>query len=622
MSEDNTKVLIQELLLSQDNMKEENTSEMFCRGENYSAASGKDPFFIPAGTCVDFFTYFNALSVSKWSKYTSLEDYALELEAEGSFEIELFGCYSGEKIIDEKTKEEKKKTVRESFGITAFDLKEKTLIALPFPKEHKSSIVAFQIKAGTDSRFFGGCYTAKTDKNKIREPKITLITTTFKKESYIKTNIQLLNSSIFKNKELSSHFSWKIIDNGRTLEPESLNNSHITIVPNKNVGGSGGFARGMIEVLKEKEKPTHVLLMDDDVIMIPESFLRLYRILKYLKPEYDDRFISGAMLEISERNIQHEDVGIFMKHGGHGPAKGRLDLNEIDSVLSNEEEDRISDEKEHYYSGWWYCCIPMTVVRPDNLPLPFFVRGDDVEYSLRNRAKFITLNGICIWHEGFGAKFSCQMEFYQVHRNDLILQAMLPDLADIQVIQRVDNLFWEELLKFNYKACSLLLDSVEDFLKGPDYLKQLDGEACMQEKRRADNQLVPFTDEVRNLLEESIREEGPLEKVVYLTGLKRQIYGHSANGQKFLGGHRTVVIPYGWGYSQKRLYKAEHVIAVDTGRELYVKFTREKNQYEELIKRQKALSERFRTKHKEVVNAYREQEAELRSLEFWTEYLK
>ena len=311
-----------------------------------------------------------------------------------------------------------------------------------------------------------------------------------------------------------------------------------------------------------------------------------------------------------------------MKHGGHGPAKGRLDLNEIDSVLSNEEEDRISDEKEHYSSGWWYCCIPMTVVRPDNLPLPFFVRGDDVEYSLRNRAKFITLNGICIWHEGFGAKFSCQMEFYQVHRNDLILQAMLPDLADIQVIQRVDNLFWEELLKFNYKACSLLLDSVEDFLKGPDYLKQLDGEACMQEKRRADNQLVPFTDEVRNLLEESIREEGPLEKVVYLTGLKRQIYGHSANGQKFLGGHRTVVIPYGWGYSQKRLYKAEHVIAVDTGRELYVKFTREKNQYEELIKRQKALSERFRTKHKEVVNAYREQEAELRSLEFWTEYLK
>ena len=36
-------------------------------------------------------------------------------------------------------------------------------------------------------------------------------------------------------------------------------------------------------------------------------------------------------------------------------------------------------------------------------------RGDDVEFSIANNAKFITMNGICIWHMGFAAKFNMAM---------------------------------------------------------------------------------------------------------------------------------------------------------------------------------------------------------------------
>lgn len=51
---------------------------------------------------------------------------------------------------------------------------------------------------------------------------------------------------------------------------------HIYYHRNKNVGGSGGFTRGMIESIRQKPKATHVLLMDDDVVVLSESIKRTY----------------------------------------------------------------------------------------------------------------------------------------------------------------------------------------------------------------------------------------------------------------------------------------------------------------------------------------------------------
>ena len=60
-----------------------------------------------------------------------------------------------------------------------------------------------------------------------------------------------------------------------------------------------------------------------------------------------------------------------------------LDINEYD--FNCDEEILYNEIEEHSdYSAWWYCCMPMRVVREDNLPFPLFIRGDDVEYGLRN----------------------------------------------------------------------------------------------------------------------------------------------------------------------------------------------------------------------------------------------
>lgn len=107
--------------------------------------------------------------------------------------------------------------------------------------------------------------------------------------------------------------------------PEQWNSDKITIHPNKNVGGAGGFTRGMIESMEQPEDITHVLLMDDDVIILPESIRRMYYLLSMLKPEFDEYFVSGARLCYEEMNIQHEDIGFVHADGSYGPQKNELD---------------------------------------------------------------------------------------------------------------------------------------------------------------------------------------------------------------------------------------------------------------------------------------------------------
>ena len=582
------------------------TQPMYYRSDAKIVRSMDSAAYVMPAAYYDFSTYFNSFSLGKWKRYTNSYNWSLELEMKGSFQLDMMGHY-----VDSIGNIHK-----EWLGNYSYDLKKKTHLSIPIPAETSSIVVAFQITARSECRFYDGWYAAEARDEDIRDPFITLATTTFKKEEYVRKNIKILESTIFSDPDLAPHFSWKIVDNGSTLDPKAYNTDYLEIIPNRNVGGSGGFCCGMIEALKQKKKPTHVLLMDDDVYFMAESFRRVYMLLKLLKPQYDDYFISGAMLEINQRNIQHEDVGMFRLSGEHGPSKPRYDLNLWDSPIRNEVELKADG---HQYSGWWYCCVPTTIAREDNLPLPFFIRGDDVEYSIRNHARFITMNGICIWHEGFGAKFSGAMELYQVHRNDLILQTMNDHIADIQVIDRIKNLFWEEMFKFNYKGCGLLLDAVEDFLKGPDFLKRLDGEACMKEHKAKDNQLQPITDEVRQYINyETLYQSAPL------TGLTLKLYGHFVNGQKlpeFLCGKKVAVIPYGWGYSQEKLYRAGTVYAVDPINDLYVEYKRDRRQYRELTERYNRLMSQYETEYEQVAEAFRKDEKEMESKKFWIQYL-
>lgn len=599
-------VIVQNVMIGSTPMKDE-TLNMYYRYSDTIIREENGVHVMSKKSYADFFTYFNTFSIEKWKKYTYLSNLYLEIDAQGIFAVDLFGHYFNSL----------NRFVKEWLGMFAFELETRQKVLIPYPDIMNSSVVGFQITTKEKTAIYGMNYVTFVDEKYIKQPIITMATTTFKKENYIRKNVKILNSTLFNNPEYHDNFTWKIVDNGRTLDASEFNSDKIEIVQNPNVGGSGGFARGMMEALKQTKRPTHILLMDDDVEIIPDSFTRLCNLLRLIRPEYENHFISGAMLEINERNVQHEDIGMFSLDGAHGPSKPRFDLNLAITITENE---KMLPEDVHQYSGWWYCCIPTTIAREDNLPLPLFVRGDDVEYSIRNNAKFISMNGICIWHEGFGTKFSGAMELYQVHRNDLIIQTTLENTADITLMTRIKNLFWEEIYKFNYKGAGLLLDAVEDYLNGPEYMKSLDGEKCMKEHKAKDNNPLKITPDI----ERQINRNG-LYDYVPMKKLEKFIYDYSCNGQRLpalFGGNKVATIPYGWGYNPGKNNKAKTIYAIDTVNNLYVRYDRSTKQFHELKKRFNSVMTRYNLENASVAEAYRKCNQEVKGVEFWQKYLK
>ena len=90
--------------------------------------------------------------------------------------------------------------------------------------------------------------------------------------------------SYFKNK-----VSLNVVDNSQNL-PEI---DGVNIIPNENLGGSGGFTRGLMH-LKENGSYTHCLFMDDDASCEVEG---IKRTISFLEHALDHKTaLAGAML--------------------------------------------------------------------------------------------------------------------------------------------------------------------------------------------------------------------------------------------------------------------------------------------------------------------------------------
>ena len=79
-----------------------------------------------------------------------------------------------------------------------------------------------------------------------------------------------------------------------------------------------------------------------------------------------------------------------------------LDMRETRSLMRNESAPKPD------YNAWWYCCMPVEYAFKNGLPLPLFIKCDDVEYGIRCITNLILMNGIGIWHQDFSAKYNPQ----------------------------------------------------------------------------------------------------------------------------------------------------------------------------------------------------------------------
>jgi galactofuranosylgalactofuranosylrhamnosyl-N-acetylglucosaminyl-diphospho-decaprenol beta-1,5/1,6-galactofuranosyltransferase len=160
------------------------------------------------------------------------------------------------------------------------------------------------------------------------------------------------------------------------------------------------------------------------------------------------------------------------------------DLLGVDEVTlkPNRQERRL----DAGYNGWWSCLIPYEVVQATGYPLPFFFQWDDAEYSYRARAHgfpTVTLPGAGVWHADFHWKDWDEWHRYFNLRNSIITAA-LHSPFNLNLLSRVLlSQMVRYLLGMQYGLSATLIKAVEDFLEGPEILRD-GGVAAMQEIRR------------------------------------------------------------------------------------------------------------------------------------------
>ena len=563
---------------------------------------------IPECKSVDLTAYLNCLQIKYWKEHTAAKSFRFKMTYSGKGSIEFTEVFSNSKSLNYSV------ILQETLNSRG-----KTVLDVQLPESNKP-LISFSLVSTGGLCIYDAAYYADVEEEDIRDVRISLVSTTFRKEDFIKHNIALLKKTILsEDSDMKGKISVNVMDNGRTLDPDEIGGDGIKVYPNQNVGGAGGFTRGMIESLHMEQKPTHVLLMDDDVMVMPESILRTYYLLSILKPEYEKFFVSGAMFDYDEREVQYEDVGFVHKSdGSYGPLKTDLDMTETESLIANEAMlGRVCDYK---YAGWWFCCIPVTAIEENGLPLPVFVRGDDVEFSIRNNADFLALNGICIWHVGFAGKFNAAMELYQVHRNSLIIQAASGICKDVDFIKRMKNLFWKELTRFAYNNSEQIIDAVDDFMKGPDFLKQLSGEQCLKEHSAKNEKFLPIAELPS---EYNLSKADPYE-YERLNLFKKAMYVLTINGHllpNFCLRRWPEIISYDWFFVPGKNFRRRTLIAYNENDETACMRHINRKRCFKLIKRYRKVMKNYKKNHANVEQEYLTAFPELTSEEFWKGYL-
>ena len=284
---------------------------------------------------------------------------------------------------------------------------------------------------------------------KVRNTKISIIICTYKREEYVKRNLEILSAYIDRKLEVIC------VDNGGTLTNVPAG---VKLIKNRNYGGSGGYARGMMEAADS----THFWLMDDDIEFEPEIVQRAVTFFQHRNRE--DLSLAAGMFSFEEPTVQKEATAVFDGYTFHSNASG-LDFCEPISLLQN----RI-EQKKNTYGGWWSLVMPAS----EQLPLPFFIKLDDVEYGIRNCGKYVVMNGFGVWHEAFGKKGNAWSEYYTT-RNTLITQAVHPDIPRSSVKMMGVRLL--KALAYDEPKCmEAAVKGVEDYAAGSNHFRCIDPE--------------------------------------------------------------------------------------------------------------------------------------------------
>ncbi len=251
--------------------------------------------------------------------------------------------------------------------------------------------------------------------------------------------------------------------------------SDLRHVRQKNLGGSGGFARGQFESAYHGNAP-FVVLLDDDVVVEPEGIRRAVVLASLASTPIA---VGGQMLNRAKPTQLHASAEwVKTKNLRYGPAPGGRE----DVDLNSRREEYVLDAA---YNAWWCCLVPTDAIRDVGLGMPFFIKYDDVEYGYRlakGGYRTVTMPGVAVWHEPFALKDdTTDWTLYFHVRNRLIFAAVMsahlpPKVQSRRVSAVISDVLKRDVLRNVLRRAFASAASAEmamrDFLQGPGVLTE------------------------------------------------------------------------------------------------------------------------------------------------------
>ena len=418
------------------------------------------------GAEISFDTSFGVFAAGRWKRLTSVDCLSVTVHASGSGRIELVGVRSVARGLSLQEK------IIASAGISSSG---KT--TLEVPDFAKSSIGTYFIRVSaeqSDVVVSGGQWTTKTTAP--REVRLSLSITTFNRQDYVKPTVAKVLQLVENVDSLRDRMRILVVDNARNINFDTAPNAPIKVVQNPNLGGAGGFARGIIH-LRDEGWSTHVLLMDDDITLEPEALVRTFALFTFACDA--NLCIHGAMLSEEQAWMQFE-AGSKYRWRSLYPLRA---IGREDDLRERKLALRDAHEKKFAYTAWWYTAFPISITR-DN-PLPVFVRGDDVAFGLMHTGKHsVTLNGVIVWHADFGLKNNPSSLFYEKRNFAIVDTLVFANHHWWHLARRFIALSFRNLFSMRYASVEYMIRGVRAYLAGPDALMATDHSALHDELRK------------------------------------------------------------------------------------------------------------------------------------------
>lgn len=427
---------------------------------------------LPRGARATFDTAFGVFAAGRWGRLTDIGDVGVHMDTKGRCTIELIAYSDGVETV-----------VASSDECT-------TLIFEGFRDFGAESCFVAVTALDEEVSIAGGEWFTRSAP--VRVVHLGVAITTFNRQDYVLTTIDRLVDIEATVPSLTGNIRVVVVDNARNLHLDLGPRAPVRLIGNPNLGGAGGFARGLIE-FREEEWATHVVFMDDDIHLEPESIVRTVSLLSHSSDP--DLCVHGAMMSEEQPWLQFE-AGAEYEFRSVYPlrAVGRgVDLRHRSHVLHDHLEADLG------YTAWWFTAFPMHLALQN--PLPVFVRGDDVAFGLMHTGRHtVTMNGIAVWHADFALKNNPSSLYYEVRNFALIDTLVFDDHKWWHLAWRYLGFGFRNAYSHRYASAEYMITGMKDFLAGPEAWMAIDHSAKHDELRRVtEEKAAPLSEEMKEL---------------------------------------------------------------------------------------------------------------------------